>query len=378
MPSTIPDARTRADACPGVLTLHEAADGLLARVRLPGGAASAGQFAALASAAADFGSGGLELTSRANVQLRGIAPHAQPELQARLAAAGLLPSATHERVRNIIATPLSGIDGVHREVGTLVAELDGELCDRPELAQLPGRFLFAVDDGRGDVAALGADITIVRDGAGAMVESVEMPVERAVPFALELASAFLDVRRAQGSRAWRVRELDGGVGAVLAAIGIPPPARCCALPAQTGQVGLVAQPDGLSALVAGVPFGSVTATQLAFLSAIIGTRGIRFTPWRSVVIPDLDGAAEAAEAAGRAGFAVDEASPWLRVSACTGRPGCSSALADVRADAVARLADWPGQHVRWSGCARRCGRPSGTDVDVVATPDGYDVTVAGS
>ena len=377
MPSTIPDARARVDACPGVLTLHEAADGLLARVRLPGGAASAEQLAVLASAAADFGSGGLELTSRANVQLRGIAPHAQPALQSTLADAGLLPSATHERVRNIVASPLSGIDGTHADVGALVAELDRQLCGRAELAQLPGRFLFAVDDGRGDVAALGADITIVRDGDVARVESVAVPLNQAASFALDAASAFLEVRRAQGSTAWRVRELDGGIGAVLSALGVSPSLACCALPAQTGRVGIVAQPDGRSALVAAVPFGSLTAAQLDFLRSVVGGRGVRFTPWRTVVIPDLDDAAAVTRAAERAGFAVDEASPWLRVSACTGRPGCASALADVRADAAAQLNDWPGLQVRWSGCARRCGRPSDTDVDVVATADGYDVTMRG-
>ena len=91
--------------------------------------------------------------------------------------AGLLPSATHERVRNILASPLAGIasDPVARvdvvppttlgtratgscDVRGLAAELDRGLCARPELAGLPGRFLFALDDGRGDVAAEEPDL----------------------------------------------------------------------------------------------------------------------------------------------------------------------------------------------------------------------------
>ncbi|MFD0473349.1 hypothetical protein ACFQ0B_37660 [Nonomuraea thailandensis] len=98
--------RIRPDACPGALQVHEAADGPLARVRLPGGAASAAQLHALADCAETFGSGVIELTSRANVQVRGL--HSPAAFAQHLAAAGLLPSAGHERVRNIVASPLSG------------------------------------------------------------------------------------------------------------------------------------------------------------------------------------------------------------------------------------------------------------------------------
>src|SRR5919206_2815685 len=95
--------RSAPDACPGALQTHAAADGGLARVRIPGGTLSAGQLGVLAAAARELGDGALELTSRGNVQLRGLRPRAEAELGARLAAAGLLPSETHERVRNVLA-----------------------------------------------------------------------------------------------------------------------------------------------------------------------------------------------------------------------------------------------------------------------------------
>src|SRR5262249_20866376 len=87
-------SRVRADACPGVLRLTEAADGCLARVRLVGGFLTAQGIAALATAAVELGDGRLELTSRGNVQLRGLAADAGVELGARLRAAGLWPSET--------------------------------------------------------------------------------------------------------------------------------------------------------------------------------------------------------------------------------------------------------------------------------------------
>ena len=172
MPAAV---RFRPDACPGVFAPHDAADGALARIRLPGGAIDAAALRAVADCADELGDGHLHLTSRGNLQLRGLSRSSA--LSARLMDAGLLPSATHERVRNILASPLAGIasdptarvDVVAsttlgtRETGScdvrgLAAELDRGLCARPELAGLPGRFLFALDDGRGDVAAEEPDL----------------------------------------------------------------------------------------------------------------------------------------------------------------------------------------------------------------------------
>jgi precorrin-3B synthase len=77
----------------------------------------------------------------------------------------------------------------------------------------------------------------------------------------------------------------------------------------------------------------------------------------------------------RTGVVFDADSPWTRVTACAGRPGCAKALADVRADAAAAVASGalPAGRVHWAGCGRRCGRPRGDVVDVVATPGGYRV-----
>src|SRR3954467_3504145 len=120
--------RTQADACPGALQTHAAADGGLARVRVPGGTVSAEQLRTLAAAARGLGFGALELTSGANLQLRGLPAGAEASLGDRLAAAGLLPSATHERVRNVLASTLSGrTAGGHVDVRPWVRALDAGL-----------------------------------------------------------------------------------------------------------------------------------------------------------------------------------------------------------------------------------------------------------
>ncbi|MER7876775.1 nitrite reductase [Streptomyces solisilvae] len=185
-PTTTPSGdetpvRGRDDACPGALRLHPADDGSLARIRVPGGLLTARQAEALGRVSEELGDGRLDITSRGNVQVRGLAAGCGAELAARLRAAGLLPSDRHDRVRNIVASPLSGLDGRgHADVVAWVRELDAALCDdspagpagRGELSALSGlsgRFLFALDDGRGDVAALGADVTLIATADGGAV-----------------------------------------------------------------------------------------------------------------------------------------------------------------------------------------------------------------
>jgi precorrin-3B synthase len=81
------------------------------------------------------------------------------------------------------------------------------------------------------------------------------------------------------------------------------------------------------------------------------------------------------------GLIFDADSPWLRVTACAGKPACASALADVRADATAAVEAGTcsnGLRWHWSGCERRCGRPRGETVDAVArTGGGYRIETVG-
>ncbi len=200
--------RTRAkDTCPGALQVHQAADGALVRVRLPGGMISAAQLAALAQTSARFGSGTLELTARGNVQIRGITD--PPAVADAVSTAGLLPSATHERVRNIAASPLTGRVGNRPDVRGWVTQLDTAIQAEPVLAQLPGRFWFSIDDGRGDVSGLGADVGAHAVDGGALLllagreSGIRLPQPDVVPTMVAIAKRFVEVR----GKAWRIAEL---------------------------------------------------------------------------------------------------------------------------------------------------------------------------
>jgi precorrin-3B synthase len=329
--------RTHPDACPGAVDVHQAADGGLARVRVPGGTLSAARVDVLRAAAIELGDGCLELTSRANVQIRGLAPGAEHELGARLAEAGLLPSTTHERVRNIVAAPLE-------DNQALVDAIDAALCADPALASLPGRFLVTVG---GAVSGLAGDVGLVGDALFLAGRDSGLRVTDPVAAVVTAARLFQQLR----GDAWRLSEVDGGVRKITAALGEPGDARV------EPTVTPVAPGEHDRVVVAGVPLGRWDARLLAGVP-------VRLTPWRSLVLPS---------GSDTSGLFTSSGSPWHGVSACAGRPGCAKSLADVRSDASrwvgTRTA--PGQ-VHWSGCARRCGRPAGDVVEFVATGDGYE------
>ncbi|WP_305782564.1 precorrin-3B synthase [Symbioplanes lichenis] len=380
--------RAERDACPGALRLHEAADGPLARIRVPGGRISGAQLGTLRELAAAWGDGHVELTSRANLQLRALTGVPETRLADRLAAAGLLPSDTHELVRNIAASPL--ISG--RDAG-LVRELDEALCADAGLAGLPGRFLFAIDDGAGDVA-YAADVAALRLGTGgagrfAMLfagRDVGLRVGRATVVSALLTAARAFLVQVEGAvatgarRSWRVRELTDGPGllgrdtarALDITLGeVDPELR---RPGVQEPIGVVPQGDGRVAVAALVPLGRLDDRQLRVLA---GADELVFTPWRGVVLPGVapEAADEWLDALAGAGLEVGAGSRWVGVTACAGRPGCAKSLADVRHDADAATVAGDGLPVHWVGCARGCGSPAAAHVRVEATVGGYAVTV---
>ncbi|WP_433339980.1 cobalamin biosynthesis protein CobG [Streptomyces sp. CA-253872] len=386
--SPVTAAAAAGDACPGALRLHHADDGGLARVRVPGGVLGAAQLAALGELALRRGDGDLHLTSRGNVQLRGLGLACGEALGRALADAGLLPSYAHERVRNIVASPLSGLDGHGvRPVGDWLRALDAALCGSERAQALSGRFLFALDDGRGDMTSLGADVTVralvsgealVRVGAGAFaVAAADAPHA-----ALRAAELFLDAaaRAPEGTRVWRVAELPEGsglAGAVrerLADEGVT--ARTALARGPLPEAAPPAPGPYPGALSVHVPLGRLSPA--AWRELTRAGAELRLTPWRGVVVVGpVEGAAERLAAAG---LVTAPGSAWPRVGACVGSPGCARARADVRADAARALPAVAASPLPlyWSACERRCGRPAEPHADVVAGPDGgYVLTLPG-
>jgi sulfite reductase beta subunit-like hemoprotein len=392
-------ARTATDRCPGAIALHAAQDGALARVRAPGGRLGARALRAVGAAAA-LGNGIVEVTARANLQVRGLPADAGGAVAALLADAGLLPSPEHDRARNVLAAPVAGRHpAAVARTDAVVAALDRALCAAPDLAGLSGRFLFAVDDGSGLALDPPADVALAAAAApggapGAPGSAPAAPggapafalllagrptTLRAAPAdaaatAIAAARAFLAERDARASGAWRIAELPGGAEAVAARIGtllagVPAPAARALAP------GRLHQRDGRVALTALAPLGRLDRTVLDALAGLAGE--VRLGARRTVTLVDVDRAAAAgAEAAlQRLGLVLSPASGWRGLTACAGLGACPRARADVRAAAARRAAtrDPAGGDEHWAACARRCGERPGQPVSVIALDAGVRV-----
>jgi sulfite reductase beta subunit-like hemoprotein len=371
------------DRCPGVLDLHEAQDGGLARVRVPGGRVSAAQLRAI-GAAAGHGSGLVELTSRANLQLRGLPDTARAAVAELLWQAGLLPSPEHDRARNVLASPLAGRHpGALAATDDVVLALDRGLCADPALAALSGRFLFAVDDGSGLALGHGADVTLAAVPAGGFAlalagspTTLAAPAAGAAALALDAARAFLALR-GDGDAAWRVGELADGPARVAAALG----GALAGGERGGGRATLVPgtrpQRDGRVAVTALAPLGRL---ERATVLALAELDEVRLSPWRTLTVVDVAPAraAELADELAGLGLVVTPDSGWERLTACAGLGACAKARLDVRAAAAARAAvrppGAPAEH--WSACERRCGEPRDVALAMVATEAGFEAVGA--
>lgn len=214
--------RSRPDLCPGVFRPWAADDGALVRLRLIGGRISAGSLTALSELAGQYGDGDVHLTSRANLQLRGLPSGSDgltDEVVEAIESTGLLPSRSHELVRNVMVSPQTGLSGGRSDLRPVATELDERLCADPVLAELPGRFLFVLDDGRGDLFDRSTDLGLValdettaqlRVGSHAWGPVVALPDDAARELT-SLAKRFLGARGSGPHAARPVGAAPGGV-----------------------------------------------------------------------------------------------------------------------------------------------------------------------
>lgn len=209
--------RTRGDLCPGVFRPWPADDGALVRLRVPGGHLTRTTLLALLDVAESYGDGRVHLTKRANLQLRAL-PLVDGALPAEVVdairATGLLPHPDHELVRNVLVSPLTGLSGGRADLRPVTAELDDRICATPSLAKLPGRFLFVLDDGRGDLTGRSCDLGLVAlsvDEVQLRIGSAHwgpvVPLAEAAARLTGLARAFQQVRGRDEQAAWHVDEL---------------------------------------------------------------------------------------------------------------------------------------------------------------------------
>lgn len=345
--------------------------------------------------AARLGDGNLHLTSRGNLQIRGLAESQQNELVEILSGAGLAPAETHDRVRNILASPLAGRLAGHGPIGPLVSELEAALLSRPALAGLSGKFLFGLDDGAGDIARKRPDLG-ARWHHGGSVElliagepaALYSSVERVAELLADLAEHFVSIP----DHDWRLHPGTDPHHSVLTtarmhehALDTPhsgttegaDSSERAPLPESHPPVGWIDAPDGTASLLAVTELAIIDHRLAEFLGAIDTETTISAD--RVLGIHGLsEGQAEqVVRVLAPMGLIFDANSPWVHATACIGSAGCAKSHTDVQADiraAAHELAIEPvGQH--WVGCDRACGWDHETTL-YTAGPDGYSTHAA--
>ena len=347
-------------------------------VRPPLGRLTVAQARRLARLALVHGTGVLELSSRANVQLRGIAPGRHAAVLRALAAVGLLDAdAGRERRRNLVIDPLCRPqEAVHALGQALQQALDAA----DDLAGLPAKFGWSVEGAPGRLAGVSADIRLQRTATGWLVQPdgrqqalAVADTSQAVAAGLALARWFAgqaSLRRAQGLR-------PGRMAAVAAQLQSPPdwtgwrqkprptakdrrPVPCPAWAGCWARRWAACRPwrwRGCCAPCLSRPFACDTLAHAAG-----GRRRSRRGAARWWAAAGLDSAAD---------WVTHAHDPRLRVSACTGAPGCTQALGPTQTLAL-ELAPQvpPGAHLHVTGCAKGCARQA--PATVVLRAEGED------
>ena len=361
--------------CPGARRPMMSGDGLVVRVRPTFSRLSAAQLAALADLADTHGSGLIEATARANLQLRGVTESAHGPLLQGLGGLGLLDrDAAAEARRNVVLTPFPGaaaaeLDGIAAALARALSAEDGP--------RLPGKFGFVVDAAPGPrrLSAISGDIRIERSETGALLvradgreTGVHAPDGAAAArLALILAHWFI----ASGGvgpdgRGRMARHLATGAEIPADLTGDLPPSA----PAPSPAAG--ASPDGL---LLSAPFGLFTAEALRAVAAAAGLAPVRVTPFRMLHLsrPDLPQALAA-----HPDLIADPADPLMRVDCCTGAPGCPQGQAETRplARALAPLVP-ENARLHLSGCAKGCAHPGPAPIALTARLGRFDLVKTG-
>ena len=352
---------------------------MLMRVRLPGGAITPAGIRAVAEVAERFGSGTVELTARANLQIRGLRPSDVPAAAAHLVRHGLADADPARDVRrDVVGSPLAGHDPTElADLSAAVADVAHRLAAAPGLEGLPPKFCVVVDGGgAASVRAVPADVALgaVRTVEGDIVVQLELgrpldegdgraaciPVGDIEPVVVAAARRCAQEGERMATLVERAGRADllGSLttGIEIRWVSAPRP------PIADAPIGAVAHARADRVNLGAAPLlGRTVPAALRSVAALVEDTNarVRCTPWRGIVLLGVSRADQATAIAelARVGFSPDPADPAHLVSACVGLPGCSSSRADT-GRAARELLDAPGPltgRIHLSGCEKRCG-----------------------
>jgi ferredoxin-nitrite reductase len=394
-------------------------DAFMLRLRLPGGILSAHQAKGLADIAQRFGGGKLDITTRANLQIREIgAAHPIAVLEAVQELGLTSRGAGADNIRNLTGSPLAGIDPQELiDTRPLTRALYHHILNHRELYGLPRKFNIAFDGG-GSIAMLedtnDIGFAAVKVGPGRRVAggvyfrmllggltghgsfARDSGVLLEAGEVVAAAAAIVRVFIGHGDRTDRKRARLNylierwGIDKVMAEAAQHLPAPWRFMPGELceprgpidrhGHVGVHAQAQpGLCYIGIIARASRMTAAQLRGLADIAERRGsgtLRLTVWQNLILSDIPEAQVAGAVAEieALGLATSASAIGGGLVACTGNAGCKFALADTKRDALA-LADYLEPRValdqpiniHLTGCPNSCAQHYVGDIGLLAT-----------
>jgi ferredoxin-nitrite reductase len=398
--------------CPSLFSPNVARDGNLVRIRIPGGLLSWQQCHVLAEVSDRLGSSTIDVTNRANIQIRGLRSSVPPEILQQLQDAGLAAKNLElDRFRNIMASPTAGID-LEQAIDSrpLVRELDKYLATNLNLTQLSPKFSIGIDGGEkvsiqeqpndvflkavrkeGDRKDIYFHLYLV--GIDARVACL---VEDCTAVVGAIARVYLDLVDANASRKPRLKQvlqeigLDNYLDRINAYFPNLSASKYNKTPATTcDRFGIHAQRQPhLSYIGIALPLGRITTNQLRQISditQIYGSASLRLTPWRSVLLPDIQDTSSVQKHLENLGLSTAVNNIWEGLIACSGTRGCAAAITDTQGDALAlaryiqnRLHLDRAMTIHLTGCPKSCAHHGSSDLTLVGVQiDKGDRQVAG-
>ncbi|MBE9207452.1 precorrin-3B synthase [Nostoc sp. LEGE 06077] len=397
-------------ACPGLFYATSAQDGILSRLRIPGGILNSQQCQAIAEIADNYGGGYVDVTNRANLQIREISQGINNEVLQQLQSLGLgSPNSAVDHIRNIMTSPTAGIDPAELiDTRPLVKSWDDYIAAHPELSGLSAKFSVCFDGG-GKVAVsdrlndmllkaelidnqvyLRLHLSFIKSKPPIDTEIILLP-EQCLSVLAALADVYLQHTDTHSKRKLRLQAVINSLGwenylqqveqQLTFALRrcekfIPKPS--LENQANSWHIGIHPQrQQGLFYLGVVLPLGRLESLQirrLGDLAAKYGNGTIRLTPWQNLLITDIPQEWVVEVESDIANLGLDSAVTNIKgaLVACSGTRGCAASATDTKGHALV-LADYLETRVRldrpinihFSGCEKSCAQHHNGDITLL-------------
>jgi ferredoxin-nitrite reductase len=422
----------------GLFYVAPAENSYMCRLRIPNGIVKHWQIAGLADLADRFAGGYCHVTTRANVQIREVAPQNALNVLDGILDLGLCSKGSGaDNIRNVTGTPTAGIDPQELlDTRPYARQWHHHILNERALYGLPRKFNVAFDGG-GRIAALedtndiGFQAVEVGEGYGAepgvwfrlalggitghrdFARDTGVVVRPAD--ATRVADAIVRVFTAHGDRTDRNKArlkyvLDamgfekflGLVEERLGAKLVRVPREAVAPRPQvdrTAHIGVHPQKQkGLNWIGVVLPVGKLTSDQMRGLANValrFGDGDIRLTVWQNLLVSGVadDAVAEAEVAIEALGLTTRATAIRAGLVACTGNAGCRFAASNTKKHAE-DIASWceprvelnSPVNIHLTGCHHSCAQHYIGDIGLIAckvavseddTVEGYHVLVGG-